>query len=263
MEAAFDKEAGSGEFFFEFEEKVWEHKLIESFKFQGACQVMTSTFANNDGNESAANALLRVFNSQEKTNFKYTRGTCPATLLAKVQAKQAAAKQIFTTQEFDEKTRAALQQSVALHEEMRAAVVKVEGGLESVKDGMQSQVVKLDGIQYGVCNVIPDYQREIEQLKHKLAHKTAMCDRIEGQKGRLTYEINKLKAELEESTIEKESLRHEKQLQVKSIQTLQEQVDMCKGIAILKQMMEETQHTAEVLSSSLAEERESKRLRGV
>jgi hypothetical protein len=32
--------------------------------------------------------------------------------------------------------------------------------------------VKLDGIQHGMCNVIPDYQREIEQLKQKLAHKT-------------------------------------------------------------------------------------------
>lgn len=70
MEAAFDREAASGEFFIEFGEKVWEHKLIENFKFHGACQVMTSTFANNDGNESAAAALLRVLNTQEKTNLK-------------------------------------------------------------------------------------------------------------------------------------------------------------------------------------------------
>ena len=207
--------------------------------------------------------MLRVIYSQEKTNLKYSRGTCSPALLAKVQAKQAAAKEQSSSKEFDEKTMAAIKQSMALQEETKAAVVKVEGSLQSVQDGMQSQVVKLEGIQQGVCNVIPDYQREIEQLKQKLAHKTAMCDRIEGQKGRLTYEINKLKSELEESRLDKVSLHQEKNLHIKTIQTLQEQVDICKGIAILKQMMEETQHTAEVLASTLADERASKRQRGV
>jgi hypothetical protein len=254
MEAAFDRDAGSGEFFLEFEDYIWSHKLIKGFQNQGAGQVNVITFANHDGSESAANALLRVMSTQDKTSFKYTRGTCPATLLAKVQAKQAAAREASTTKEFDEKTLAALKQSVALQEETKAAVVKVEGSL-------QNQAVKLDGIQHGMCNVIPDYQREIEQLKQKLTHKTALCDRIEGQKGRLTYEINKLKLELEESMTEKQSLRREKVVHLKSIQELQEQVDMCKGIAMLKQMMDETQHTAEILSSTLAEARESKRAR--
>ena len=254
MEAAFDKEAESGEFFLEFVEKVWEHKLIESFEAQGAGQVNTITFTHNDGEESASNALLRVLTTQDKTNIKYTRGACPPSLLAKVQAKQAAAREVSTSKEFDEKTLAAIKQSVTLQEETKAVVVKVE-------ESLQSQEVKLDGIQHGMCNVIPDYQKEIEQLKQKLTHKTALCDRIEGQKGRLTYEINKLKLELEESITEKQSLCREKVLHLKSIQELQEQVDMCKGIAMLKQMMDETQHTAEILSSTLEETRESKRTR--
>ncbi len=264
LEAAFNKEAGSGEFFFEFDEKVWEHKLIENLKFHGACQVMTSTFANNDGNESASDALLRVFKSQEKTNIKHTRGTCTLALFAKVQAKKAAEAMVkSSSKEFDEKTLAAIRQSLALHEETKAAVVKVEGSLEIVKDGMQSQGLKIEGIEYGVCNVIPDYQKEIALLKSQLAHKTALCDRIEGQKGRLTYEINRQKLEIAESIAEKESLRNEKKSQLKIIQDLHEQLDMCKGIAMLKQMMDETQHTAEILASSLADERENKRQRGV
>ena len=225
---------------------------------------MPSTFANNDRSDSASNALLHVLTSQEKTNLKYTRGTCPPALVAKVQAKKAAEAliQSSSSKEFDEKTLAAMRQSLALQEETKAAVVKVEGGLESVKDGIQSQVVKLEGIEHGVCHVIPDYQKEIALLKSQLAHKTALCDRIEGQKGRLTYEINRQKLEIAESLAERESLRNAKMTHIKTIQDLQEQLDMCKGIAMLKQMMDETQHTTEILVSTLAEERENKRQRG-
>lgn len=252
MEAAFNKEAGSGEFYFEFEEKVWSHKLVECFQSQGAGQVMPSTFAHNDGGDSASNALFHVLASQEKTNIKYTRGTCPPALFAKVQAKKAAEAMVqSSSKEFDEKTMAAVRQSLALHEET----------VEIFKDGMQSHGVKLEGIEHGVCNVIPDYQKEIALLKSQLAHKTALCDRIEGQKGRLTYEINRQKLEIGESVAERESLRNEKKTHLKTIQELQEQLDMCKGIAMLKQMMDETQHTTEILASTL--EHENKRQRGV
>ena len=85
---------------------------------------MASTFANLDANESASDALIRVISTQDKTNIKYTRGTCPPALLAKVQAKQAAAKEQSSTKEFDEKTMAAIKQSMALQEETKAPVVK-------------------------------------------------------------------------------------------------------------------------------------------
>ena len=262
MEAAFDKEAGSGEFFFEFDEKVWEHKLIENLKFHGACQVMTSTFANNDGNDSAADALLRVFNSQEKTNLKHSRGICPPALLAKVHAKQAAAKEQSSSKEFDEKTMAAIKQSMVLQEETKAAVVKVEGSLQSVQDGMQSQVVKLEGIQQGVCNVIPDYQNENKSLKEALVKKTAACDTLEGKLGHKTRVINQQDTYI--ATLEEEKkvwglwARERADLLAKNA-FLQEQLDMS---VFLKKVLEETQHTAEVLASTLADERASKRQRG-
>jgi hypothetical protein len=253
MEAVFNREAESGEFFIEFEEKVWEHKLVECFEAQGAGQVTTITFANNDGGESAASALVRILLAQEK-HGGYSRGACPAALHAKTMAKRTEAKQKLQTasqQEFDEKTAAAIKLS------LDTAAVK----LENIEGGVQSQAVKLEGIHHGVCNVIPDYQKEISLLKEALAHKTKMCDRIEGQKGRLTMEINKLKSELSQSRTENESLHREKVGYIARIQALQESVDICQGIALLKQMQEETQHTAEILSSTLAEERATKRRR--
>jgi hypothetical protein len=252
MEAAFDKEAESGEFFLEFVEKVWEHKLIESFEAQGAGQVNTITFTHNDGEESASNALLRVLTTQDKTNLKYSRGTCPSALLAKVQAKQAAAKE--SCKEFDEKTMAAIKQSMALQEETKAVVVKVEGSL-------QSQVVKLEGIEHGVCNVIPDYQKEIEMLKQKLAHKTALCDKIEGQKAYQTREIRKQAMEIDGLRDEKIIHQMEKQAWMSEKASLLEQVDLCKAITQAKQMSEAAQEATAVLASMITSDRMSKRTR--
>ena len=56
-------------------------------------------------------------------------------------------------------------------------------------------------------------------------------------------------------------LRKDKQIQSKKLQDLQVQLDMCQSIALLKQMQEETQRTAEILSSTLEEERAAKRPR--
>lgn len=130
-------------------------------------------------------------------------------------------------------------------------------------------------VEHGSCIVIPDYPNEIARLKEALTHKTKMCERIEKQKGCLTMEINKQKSELTQIHTSIESLHREKVGFISRIQDLQERVDMCKGITILKQMQEETQytaeilkqtleksqHTAEILTSTLAEERASKRQR--
>ena len=269
MEVAFDREAGSGEFFFEFDEKVWEHKLIECFKFHGAGQINTITFDKNDGGDSASNALLRVFNTQEKTNLKYTRGVCPPALLTKVQAKQAAAKEMVSSKEFDEKTMAVMRQSMALQEETKAVVVKVEDSLETVKDGMQNQVAKLDGIQHGVCNVIPDYQKEIEILKANLTHKTALCDKVEGQKAYKTRIINQQDAVI--AKMEEEQHIHIKEKQAWTLReaALLEQIDLCKAVTQARQMTEDIKQEREIMSihvelltSIISEKRDNKRPRG-
>jgi hypothetical protein len=50
IDAAFNLEAQSVEMFMEFNEKVWDNKLIEQLEKAGACQVFVTTFSNNDGN---------------------------------------------------------------------------------------------------------------------------------------------------------------------------------------------------------------------
>lgn len=257
MEAVFNREAESGEFFIEFEEKVWEHKLVECFEAQGAGQVTTITFANNDGGESAASALVRILLAQEK-HGGYSRGACPAALHAKTMAKRTEAKQKLQTasqQEFDEKTAAAIKLS------LDTAAVK----LENIEGGVQSQAVKLEGIEHGVCNVIPDYQNEIAKLKDILTKKTAACDTIEGRlayKTRVVNQQDKYIAELEEDrrvlVEQKQTLIQEKINLFNENTTLKEQLDLSRH---LKQILEKTQHTAEILSSTLAEERATKRQR--
>lgn len=88
--ASLNKEASAGEFFFEFDEYVYEAKLIQCFDQQGAGQVSVVTFQNNDGSESASDALLRVYS--QVNNVLYERGVCPPVLKAKLQRKMAGLK---------------------------------------------------------------------------------------------------------------------------------------------------------------------------
>jgi hypothetical protein len=120
------------------------------------------------------------------------------------------------------------------------------------------QPIKIEGADY---QAVPDSQHEIKTLKEALAHKTRLCDRIEDQKGRLTTEIHNLEWELSERNNENEALIREKRVTGKKIQDLQMQLDMCQSIALLKQMQEKTQRTAEILSATLAQERPHKRPR--
>jgi chromosome segregation ATPase len=178
---------------------------------------------------------------------------------------EAHQQELHSAKEFDEKTSAAIKFSLEAHavklEAIEDGVQAHAVKLEAIGDGVQAQTVDLVDIKQGVCNVIPDYQQEIKQLKEALAHKTKLCDRIEGQKGRLTMEINRLKWELSERVDENEALHGEKRATGKKIQDLQMQLDLCQSIALLKQMQEEAQRTAEILSTTLAEERSFKRPR--
>lgn len=148
------------------------------------------------------------------------------------------------------------------HVQFRATIQSVEDVLNSLRRSMNRAIDAsiIRDVEEDMRRV-EDYENEIKNLKEALAHKTKLCDRIEGQKGRLTMEINKLKWELGEKSEENETLRKDKQAQGKKIQELQEQLDLCQSIALLKQMQEEAQRTAEILSSTLAEERTTKRPR--
>lgn len=257
MLAAFDKEAGSGEFFIEFGEKVWEHKLVDSFQSQGAGQVTAMTFANNDGNESAANALVHIMTSQKKSGDGYIRGTCPPALYAKAHAKmeEAHRQELLGAKEFDEKTSAAIKFSLEAHavklEAIEDGVQAHAVKLEAIESGVQAQTVDLVDIKQGVCSVIPDYQIEIKTLKEALAKKTAACDTIEGRLAHKTRIINQQDAYIANLEQEKQAWSETRTDMQNKYSLLREEFNMFKT---LRQMID-------TLSSTLAEEREAKRQR--
>jgi hypothetical protein len=292
MEAAFNKETGSGEFFMEFADKVRENKLVGSFKSQGAGQVVPVTFPHNDGDSSAVDALVRILAQQDDTGYSYTRGVLPDTLKNKIEAKKKAAAQqaLLSSREFDEKTAAALKASLDGHtvklelledgmhaigdcmESQKVKLEAMEGGmefqkvkLEAMEGGIVSQKVDIVDIKQGVCNVIPDYQNEIRNLKEALVRKTAACDTIEGKLGHKTRVINQQDAyivKLEEDQKlhfqEKQAWSSEKTSLLMKNSSLQEELNQ---IRALKLILEKVDHIAEILSSTLAEERAGKRPR--
>jgi chromosome segregation ATPase len=301
MEAVFNREAESGEFFIEFGEAVLENKLVECFEYQGAGQVTTITFAN-DGGDSAANALMRILQAQEK-HGAHTRGERSKALqksLTNIQNKSQPVSQ----QEFDEKTTAAIRLSLGnIEQGVQSQAVKLEdieqgvqsqaAKLDDIETGVQSQAVKLEGIEQGVCHVIPDYQNEIAKLKDALAKKTAACDTIEGKlayKTRLVNQQGKYIDKLEEEQVqqgkcidklEEEQVQHVKDAQAwthekasmqSQISALQEQLELSQylkqtleksqqTLEKYQQTLEKSQHLADILSSTLADERAAKRRR--
>ena len=169
MHAAFNKEAFSGEFFIEFEEQLWFNTLLQAFEDQGAGDVYIGTFKHNDGNDSAANALLRVWELAEKTEKFTIRGKCSDALMAKARAKQAEAKNKKKESEFDEKTQAAI----------KASMESMEGKIDHVDVKIDLVGGQLTNVENGMCKTIPYYQAELEKFKAALAHKTLECDRLE------------------------------------------------------------------------------------
>ena len=262
MEAAFDKENGAGEFFFEFGEKIWENKLVESFQRQGATQVTTITFAHNDGDESASNALTHVLEAQEKTGFKYTRGTRPNALDDKIKRKREPAfQEKLLDQEFKDKLQAAIEFSskevkgeiLAVKEDVQAQTVK----LESIEEGMQSHGVELVDIKQGVCNVIPDYQNEIRTLRQALEHKTKQCDVQEAKTAVQTGKVNQRDKEIAALHKREEVQLKREQSLVERIQELERALQICKAIEHLKEMTELAQEERTFARSERAELKQS------
>jgi len=223
MEAVFNKEAESGEFFIEFEDYVWEHKLIESFQSQGAGQVTTITFANNDGGDSAANALVRILKSQKKTQDVSHRGTCPLALLTKVKAKQAEAERrdLLDSAEFKEKSDAAMKESLA------AQVVKLEG----IDNKVQSQAIVMEDIKHGVCDIIPELQAKNANLVKEVTHHILQRDIQEAKTATQTRKVNEKDAEI--SALHKREEAH-----LKKIEQLEKDSDVSKAVENLKEMLQ-------------------------
>ena len=212
MEGAFNKEAYSGEFFIEFEEQVWYNTLLQAFETHGAGDVYIGTFKNNDGNDSAANALFRVWDVAEKSSYSRTvvRGKCNETLLNKAKAKQTESMNKMKDSEFDEKTQAAIKFSM---QNMEGKIDNVDGKIDNVDDKIDHVKDTLSNVEKGVCNTLPVCYAEIERLHEEIkrrdaiiAQKTLDCDRQEKKVADCTRIKNKLSdAEFRIWELEKEN----------------------------------------------------------
>ena len=284
MESAFDKEAGCGEFYLEFGEYIWEYKLVERFEAEGACQVNAVTFGNNDGHESASNALLRVLKTQEKTGLLFTKGVRPAGLAKKVQEKlDNAKKELMSVTEWDEKTKTFVTGKLeSIENNVQGQAIK----LEKIENDVQSQVVKIEGVQSEVTKIGTYVSDRIPDFEKRLASETKQKYENMGRLGPLQRRINLLitrNAELERinATLVEEKAEYVKKeqawimekselLTIKNlISSLQRATDQLQHSSAMNASIlesnsvinEELQRTADVLASTLEEERAAKRAR--
>jgi chromosome segregation ATPase len=210
MLATFDKHATYGEFYLEFDEKVWEYKLEQSFEAQGAGQVNVMTFENNDGNESASDALLRLHTQAD--GVTYERGTCQPALHAKLQANLAEMEsKKADSKELDDKTQLAIKHSLA----------DIAEKLTSNQNATGQIGAKVGEVHTGITTIL-EYQKENDELKAKLAHKTREVDRIEGQTAYKTLLIRDLEIEVESLKSREAMLVKERASNKELVSTLQD-----------------------------------------
>ena len=215
MDGSYNKEGEFGEFFVEFKEIVWEHKVAEQFKSMGAGQVSTITFQNNDGHESASNALLRVWQLGEKTGYREDHGKCPDALMMKTIAKLGQSKKAAVKGEFDEKVQAALKASL---DGIEGKVGDIHVDVKDVKDEMH--------------NVVTDLRIENAYLKSEIKRVNLLRDQLEYKVGKQTSIENKLDiAVVELHDTNKKMREMEKELEVyKSLELSQKAMEAAKWL---------------------------------
>ena len=283
LEAGFNKDRQSGDFFIEFEDQIHDNELELSFQAQHAKGVNVMTFPNDNG-KSASDALLHVMAVQDKYGVKITRGVFPASLKKIFGEQKAAQDKKVLEQEFNEKTQAAEKASLdefksklgEVHDEVQGLGHFQQGikedvlsigndvqlhavKLEAIEDGVQLQAVNLVDIKQGVCNVIPDYQQEIKNLRDALAYKTRQCDIQESKTATQTGKVNQRDKEID-------ALHRREEAYIKREESLLERIKELEAIVQLKEMLQEERAYARFeraeLKQSIAEVQESAKILG-
>ena len=143
---AFNESTGAVEGYMEFQEQIWNNNLIDRFEELGFTSVDIVTFQNNNGNQSAASAFHHVVKVSASPGFKLIcSGEINPMVSAKAKEIQEKEKAGASTSEFDEKTQAAIKQSLA---EISEAMVTKDDlyslgesshkGFEEIKERMKS-----------------------------------------------------------------------------------------------------------------------------
>ena len=242
MEAAFDQETKRGEFFVEFADPVYDNHLVDRFEAQGAKGAYAVTFQNNDGDKSAINALACVLTLQDKTGSKASRGA--SSLLADARKKQVedAKQEELLSKEFSEKKAAAVQESLEkvngnvkdVKDVVHSCEVKLESQsveIVEMKQDVKSQGVVMNDIKNGFCNVIPDLQSKNTDLEKEVAHHITQRNIQEGKTAAQTRKVNEKDAEIL-------ALHKREEANLKKIEQLEKDSDVCRAVENLKEMLQ-------------------------
>ena len=298
LEAGFNKDRQSGDFFIEFEDQIHDNELELSFQAQHAKGVNVMTFPNDNG-KSASDALLHVMAVQDKYGVKITRGVFPASLKKSFEAQKAAQDKKVLEQEFNEKTQAAEKASLdefksklgEVHDEVQGLGHFQQGikdDVLSIGNDVQSYGVKMEagfeGVKQEVRSFIPDFQERIKQLEKEVEYHKNQRDIQEGKTAAQTTKVNQKDKEIamllkrEEALVKREDslVARIKELEnalliSNTVEKLQELTQFAQEDrafaraerAELKHSIAEVQESAKILGDmlSLEEERVAKRPR--
>lgn len=243
MEAAFNREAMCGEFFIEFKYAVKDVDFIECLQNQEAKGVNVFTFPNDDG-ETASDAIVRVLTLQCKTGLQVARGKRPEKLNKRVDIKQkeAAKEEELLSKEFSEKKAAAVQESLEkvngnvkdVKDVVHSCEVKLESQsveIVEMKQDVKSQGVVMNDIKNGFCNVIPDLQSKNTDLEKEVAHHITQRNIQEGKTAAQTRKVNEKDAEIL-------ALHKREEANLKKIEQLEKDSDVCRAVENLKEMLQ-------------------------
>lgn len=284
MEAGFNPEQRSGDFFIEFEDQIHDNDLELSFDAQHAKMVNVLTFPN-DGGKAASDALLHVMALQNKFGVKISRGVFPSSLKKIFEEQKAAQEKLAMEQEFSLKTQAAERIS---KEEFQCEMEKVHGevqvlghfqkgikdDVQSIGNDVQSYGVKmeagLEDVKQGVCSVMPELHERIKQLEKEVEYHKTQRDSQEGKTAVQTGRVNKLKELVAAKDQELSALRKREDGLLERIKELETNLQVCKAIEQLKSMNQLAQEERTFarteraeLKQSIAEIQESARSLGL
>ena len=291
LEVAFNKEANDAEFFLEFSDQVLETDLEKCLQAQGAKGVNLYTFPN-DGGKAATSSLHRIFEVQNKSGLRLSRGERPSQLVDRLAPSKTAVKDNSLDQEFNEKISAAekisyedFKNEVADVKEEVQVLGEFQKGIkddvQSIGNDVQSYGVKMEAgfedVKQGVCSVMPELHERIKQLEKEVEYHKTQRNIQEGKTARQTRRVNEKDEVItalqnrEEAVIKREEglLKRIKELEsilliAKTIDNLKEITQLAQEdrafakieLAELKQSIADAQENAKALGDVLAQEEE-------
>jgi hypothetical protein len=257
LEAGFNPDQRSGDFFIEFEEQIHDNELELCFEAQRAKGINVLTFPN-DGGKAASDALLHVMALQNKHGVKISRGVFPSSLKKMFDEQKAAQDKRLMEQEVNLKTLAAEKismeefrndmanvkeevhgigefQKVKLEDISRVqvkledSVQSIENGVQSIENGVQSQKDNIEDIKQKVCDVIAELQNQVKHFKDLADYKTRQCDVQEAKTAAQTRNVNQQKDVIADKENEIQALRKREEAGQKREESLREKIKELEG----------------------------------